>query len=197
MYYNRRQYNQINDRSYDAQNDDYYHKNSYHEESKGSKRPLNSLLQDYFARGRDREFPPITDQPTHNSHFNGDDGNHPQSLEIGKTIHDSFLKEKEEDEEEKYFSLMKTMLISCRNAQIKKSVLKQNRRFGVDEAEIARRRKELRIVLWGMTYTRLLSNAVRDYFRKKNKIFQDWFPRTSFNNAGVLFFLNYFIKLSF
>ncbi len=76
-----------------------------------------------------------------------------------------------------------------RNAQIKKSVLKQNRRFGVDEAEIARRKKELRIVLWGITYTRLLSNAVRDYFRKKNKTFQDWFPRTSFNNAGVKIFI--------
>ncbi len=108
MYYNRRQFHQnpqLNDRSYDAQNtqnDDYY-RNSYYEESKGSKRPLNSLLQDYFARGRDRdrEFPPIIDQPTHNSHFN-DDGNYPQSQEVGKTIHDSFLKEKEdEDEEEK------------------------------------------------------------------------------------------------
>ena len=89
MYYNRRQFNQIIDRSYDNYNDDYY-KNSHYDESKGSKKPLNSLLQDYFARGRD--------QQAYNSHF-PDDGYYPESREAGKTVHDSFLKEKEEGEE--------------------------------------------------------------------------------------------------
>ena len=69
---------------------------------------------------------------------------------------------------------------------MKKSTLKANRRFGVDEAERAKRLKSLRIVLWGMTYPRLMSNALRDYLRQKNKKFQDWFPRTSFANAGVI-----------
>jgi len=165
MYYNRRQYYQnpqLHEKSYDN-HDDQYQSSLNDEEHKTYKKQLHSL-QDYFARNRGAEHNEKQQSP----HF---DDNHQENPEV---VNISTLKDEEEEEKD----LMNA-------TQIKKSTLKANRRFGVDEAERAKRMKALRIVLWGMAYQRLLSNSLRDFLRKKNKTFQDWFPRTSFANAGM------------